>query len=54
MLKQILKCFFYVFKNEIIVVLPGQSRFPAKLIRCIAFESASSACCLLNSTAINL
>ena len=29
-------------------------RFPVKLICCIAFRSASSACCLHKSIAINL
>ena len=37
-----------------IVVSPSQSRVAVKLICCIAFESASSACCLLKSIAIIL
>ena len=37
-----------------IVVFPAQSRFPVKLICCIAFGSASSAYCLLKSIAIIL
>ena len=37
-----------------IAALPALSRFPVKLIRCIAFESASSVCCLLKSIAINV
>ena len=34
-----------IMKN--IVVFPSQSRFPVKLICCIAFQSVSRACCLL-------
>ena len=41
-----------IMKN--IVVFSSQSRFPVKLICSIAFQSASSACCLLKSIAINL
>ena len=41
-----------IMKN--IVVYSGQSRFPVKLICCIAFGSTSNACCLLKSIAINL
>ena len=37
-----------------IAVFPAQSRFIVKLICCIAFVSAPSACCLLKSTAIIL
>ena len=37
-----------------IVVSPAWSKFPVKLIFCIAFESASSAFCLLKSIAIKL
>ena len=37
-----------------IVVFPATSRFPVRLICCIAFGSASSACCLLKSIAIIL
>ena len=37
-----------------IVVFPGLSIFPVKLICCIAFGSASSSCCLLKSIAIVL
>ena len=37
-----------------IVALFYRSRFPVKLICCIAFGSKSSACCLLKSIAINL
>ena len=36
------------------IVIPGQSRFPVKLIGCIALGSATSACCLLKSFAIIL
>ena len=32
----------------------AQSRFPVKVICCIAFGSASSACCLLKSIAMIL
>ena len=31
-----------------IVVFSSQSRFPGKIVYCIAFELASSACCYLN------
>ena len=41
-----------IMKN--VVVSPGWSKFSVKLICCIAFRSASSACCLLKSIAINL
>ena len=41
-----------IMKN--IVAPAAQSRFPVKLICCIAFGSASSACCLLKSIAIIL
>ena len=37
-----------------IVVSSALSRFPVKLICCIAFESASSFWCLLKSVAINM
>ena len=40
-----------VMKN---IVVLSSSRFPVKLICCIAFESASSACCLHKSIAIDL
>ena len=37
------------------VVVPScQSRSPVKLVYCIAYESALSACCLLKSYAITL
>ena len=39
---------------KIIVVCSGRSRFPVKLICCIAFGLASSDCCLLKSIAIKL
>ena len=35
-------------------VSPSRSRFTVKLICCIAFGLASSACCLLKSIAISL
>ena len=41
-----------IIKN--IVALFAQSRYPVKLICCIAFRSASSACCLLESIATTL
>ena len=41
-----------VMKN--IVLFPSRSKFPVKIICCIAFESVSSACCLIQSIAINL
>ena len=41
-----------VMKN--IVLFPGRSRFPVKLICCIVFGSALSACCLLKSIVIIL
>ena len=41
-----------IVKN--IVVVPSRSRFAVKLIRCIAFGSASRACCLLKSIVIIL
>ena len=37
-----------------IIVFPARSRFPVKLICCIPFGSASSACCFLRSIAISL
>ena len=37
-----------------IVAPSARSRFPVKLIYCIAFVSASSLCCLIKSIAINL
>ena len=37
-----------------IVAPAARSRFPVKAIYCIAFGSASSACCLLKSIAILL
>ena len=37
-----------------IVAPSARSRFPAKLIFCFAYGSASSACCLLKSIAIIL
>ena len=37
-----------------IFVSPERSRFPVKLICCIAFGSASSTFCLLKSIAISL
>ena len=40
-----------IMKN---IVLPAQSKFPVKLICCIAFGSISSACCLLKSITIIL
>ena len=36
-----------------IVVFPSGTRFPVKLIGCIAFGSASNACFLLKSIAIS-
>ena len=39
---------------KIIVVCSGWSRFPVKLICCIAFGLVSSDCCLLKSIAIKL
>ena len=44
-------CYFFdslVIKN---IVVPSSSwfRFPAKLLYCVAFGSASSTCCLLKS-----
>ena len=39
---------------KIIVVCSGRSRFPVKLICCIAFGLVSSDCCLLKSIAIKL
>ena len=41
-----------IMKN--IIVFPSQSRFAVKLIYCIGFGSATSACCLLKSIAITL
>ena len=41
-----------IIKN--IVVPSARSRFPVKSIYCMAFVSASSACCLLKSVAIIL
>ena len=41
-----------VMKNT--VVSPARSRFHVKLICCVAFRSASSACCLLKSIAVIL
>ena len=37
-----------------IVAPSARSRFPVKLIYCIAFVSASSLCCLIKSIVINL
>ena len=37
-----------------IAVFPAWSRFPVKLICCVAFGSAISACFLLKSTTNNL
>ena len=42
-----LKLFFASSIMKNIVSLSARSRFPVKLICCIAFELASSACCLL-------
>ena len=45
------KTVFFFFGSLImknICVLPPRSRFPIKLICCIAFASASSFCCLIN------
>ena len=41
---------FLMMKN--FAVPAAWSRFPVKLIYCIAFRSASSVCCLLKSIAI--
>ena len=49
---QIVSFISSVLKN--IFVFPSRSRFLVKLISCIAFGGASSACCLLKSIAINL
>ena len=49
---QIVSFISSVLKN--IFVFPSRSRFLVKLISCIAFGWASSACCLLKSIAINL
>ena len=38
---------FSTMKN--IAVFPARSRFPVKLIFCVVFGSAFSACCLLKS-----
>ena len=46
--------FFASYMMKIIVVFPPQSRFSVKLICCIAFGSASSACRLVQSVAIIL
>ena len=43
---------FSIMKNE--VVCPGLSRFPVKLICCIAFGSASNSCSYLKSIGIIL
>ena len=59
----ILECFYSCEKPKTIsfassimknIVAPlSQPRFPVKLICCIAFGSASNACCLLKSIAVN-
>ena len=41
-----------IMKN--IIVFPIQSKFPIKLICCVALGSATSVFCLLKSIAINL
>ena len=41
-----------VMKNIVVSSFPSQARSPVKLICCIAFRSASSACCLLKSISI--
>ena len=43
-----------VMKNIVVFAIGYRARFPIKLICCIAFGSASSACCLLKSIAIIL
>ena len=37
-----------------VVACHGRFRFAVKLIYCVAFGSASSACCLFKSIAVNL
>ena len=49
---KILFFFSSIMKNT--VAPAAQSKFPVKLICCIAFESASSASCLVKSIAIIL
>ena len=43
-----------IMKNIVVFVFLSLSKFLVKLICCIAFGSASSACFLLKSIAINL
>ena len=42
-----------IMKNITVFGFPSLSKFPVKLTCCIAFGSASSACYLLKSVAIN-
>ena len=43
-----------IMKNIVLFTSPSWARFHVKLTCCIAFWSASSACCLINSIAIIL
>ena len=43
-----------IMKRIVVFAFHSQARFPIKLICCITFGSASSACCLLKSIAIIL
>ena len=41
-------------KNTVVFASPSQAGFHVKLVCCIAFGSASSACCLIKTIAIFL
>ena len=43
-----------IIKDIVVYAIGSSARFPVKLICCIAFGSASSACCLLKYITINL